>query len=105
MRRSQKLLALTSEMLAAGKPVAAICHGPWMLCSARRADGTPACKGHRATGFVAIKDDVVNAGAEWCDEPVVVSEAVIGGVREVVITSRTPNDLTPFCHAIIDAIQ
>merc|ERR1712224_674858 len=101
MRRSAKMLSLTSAMLAAGKPVAAICHGPWMLCSARRADGTPACKGHRATAFVAVKDDVINAGAEWCDEAVVVSDATIGGTREVVITSRTPADLTPFCHAII----
>ena len=52
MRRSQKMLSLTVEMAAAGKPVAAICHGPWMLCSARRADGTPLCTGHKATAFV-----------------------------------------------------
>lgn len=105
MRRSQKMLTLTTAMVSAGKPVAAICHGPWMLCSARRADGTPLCKGHKCTAFVAVKDDVINAGAEWADEPVVVSAATIGGKKELVITSRTPNDLTPWIHAIIDAVS
>jgi len=102
-RRSAKMCAITSAMLAQGKPIAAICHGPWMLCSARREDGTPAIKGHRATSFIAVKDDVLNAGAEWVDEAVVVSERS-EPTREVVITSRTPNDLTPWVHAIMDAL-
>ena len=52
--------------------------------------------GERMTSFVAVKDDLLNAGAEWVDEPVV-------NCRNM-ITSRTPDDLTPFCLAIIDAV-
>ena len=100
MRRSPKMLAMISTMAEQGKPVAAICHAPWMLCSARRANGSPIAKGHRMTCFSAIKDDVINAGAEYVDEAAVVSKA--GG--EVLITSRTPGDLTSFVHAIIDEI-
>ena len=63
---------------------------------ARDADGVPVAKGVRMTSFVAVKDDLLNAGAEWVDEPVV-------NCRNI-ITSRTPDDLTPFCLAIIDAV-
>ena len=69
---------------------------PWMFCSARDAAGAPVAKGVRMTSFVAVKDDLLNAGAEWVDEPVV-------NCRNM-ITSRTPDDLTPFCLAIIDAV-
>lgn len=94
MRRNAKMLEFIVAMTAAGKPVASICHGPWMLCSARRADGSPLAKGIKATCFTAIKDDLINAGATFVDAPVVVDGPVI--------TSRTPADLVPFCHAIID---
>ena len=67
-----------------------------MFCSARDAAGAPVAKGVRMTSFVAVKDDLLNAGAEWVDEPVV-------NCRNM-ITSRTPDDLTPFCLAIIDAV-
>lgn len=95
MRRNAAMLTMVSDMVAKEKPVASICHGPWMLCSARDASGAPVVRGRRATAFVAIKDDLVNAGAVWEDAPVVVDGALI--------TARTPADLTPFCHAIIDA--
>ena len=62
MRRSPKMLELIVQMIEASKPVAAICHAPWMFCSARFADGTPVIKGYRATCFSAVKDDVINAG-------------------------------------------
>ena len=75
--------------------LAIICR-PWMFCSARDATGAPVAKGVRMTSFVAVKDDLLNAGAEWVDEPVV-------NCRNM-ITSRTPDDLTPFCLAIIDAV-
>lgn len=91
------MLASVSKYVAEGKPVAAICHGPWMFCSARDAEGNPVAKGRKCTSFVAIKDDVVNAGAEWVDASVVVDRNMI--------TSRTPNDLTPFCRAIIDSLR
>jgi protease I len=70
--------------------VAAICHAPWVLASAGL------CKGRRMTSYFAIKDDVINAGADWVDEPVVVDGAII--------TSRKPADLGPFCRAIIKAL-
>jgi protease I len=98
MRRSQPMLQFIVEMLARAKPVAAICHGPWMLCSARDATGKPVCAGARCTSFVAIKDDVINAGAVYVDEGVVVDE------EKHLITAQTPADLTPFCHAIIRAV-
>lgn len=96
MRRNAHMLAFIVRMIELGRPVASICHGPWMLCSARMPDsGLPVCSNKRVTSFVAIKDDVINAGATWCDEPVVVDYPLI--------TARTPADLTPFCHAIIRA--
>ena len=55
-------------------------------------------KGVRMTSFVAVKDDLLNAGAVWEDAAVVVDERNI-------ITSRTPDDLTPFCAAIIAALK
>ena len=90
IRRSSFMLDFVSEMADGGKVVAAICHGPWVLCS------TQALKGRRATSFFAIKDDVHNAGADWVDEPV---------VRDGnIITSRTPDDLPVFLKSIIEAI-
>lgn len=94
LRRDQRILDLIKMMADAGKPVAAVCHGPWLFCSTRRSDGKPVIEGRKATGFVAVKDDLINAGATWVDEPVVVDGPYI--------TSRTPADLVPFCHAIID---
>ena len=97
MRRSAHMLSAITTALGAGIPTATICHGPWMLCSARTADGKPVASGRKCTSLAAIKDDLINAGAAWVDEAVVVDGPLI--------TSRTPKDLTPFCHAIIQAIQ
>ena len=79
LRRDPAVLKLVSAMAEQGKVVAAICHGPWVLCS------TPALKGKTATGFHSIKDDMVNAGATFVDKEVVVDGNVI--------TSRKPDDL------------
>ena len=90
LRRSSFVLDFVRDMADQGKIVAAICHGPAVLCS------TPALKGRRATSFFAIKDDVINAGADWVDEPV---------VRDGnIITSRTPDDLPVFLRTIIEAV-
>ena len=98
MRRNPTMLEGVAALVAGKKtPVAAICHGPWMLCSARDGDGLPVVKGRKATAFCAIKDDVVNAGADWSDESCVVDGNLI--------TAQTPADLTPFCHAIIAAVS
>ena len=91
MRRCEEMIELTSTMAEQGKPVAAICHGPWVLCS------TQALKGRKATCFFAIKDDVTNAGAQYVD-----AEVVRDGN---LITSRKPDDLPAFMQTLIQAAQ
>jgi protease I len=91
MRRCEAMIKLVSEMAEQGKPVAAICHGPWMLCS------TQALKGRKATCFFAIKDDVINAGGKYVDQEV---------VRDGnIITSRQPDDLPAFLQTLIQAVR
>lgn len=90
MRRCPATVALVKEAAKLGLPMAAICHGAWMLASC--AD----LKGKRLTSFMSIKDDLVNAGAHW------VSEAVV--VDGNLITSRAPADLVPFTQAILHAL-
>jgi protease I len=91
MRRTEAMIRLVSNMAERGKVIAAICHGPWVLCS------TQALKGKKATCFFAIKDDVINAGAKYVDEEV---------VRDGnLITSRKPDDLPAFMQAIIQAAR
>ena len=91
LRRCEPMIRLTSTMAEQGKVVAAICHGPWLLCS------TQALKGKKATCFFAIKDDVSNAGARYVDEEV---------VRDGnLITSRKPDDLPAFMQTIIQAVR
>ena len=91
MRRSDELIKFANDMVSAGKVIAAICHGGWLLCS------TPVYKGKRATCFMAIKDDIKNAGAEYVDE-----QCVVDGN---LITSRKPDDLPAFCTAILKALS
>jgi protease I len=90
MRRHPAMIKLVREMATAGKVVAAICHAGWMLVSA------DVLRGKTATAFSAIKDDIVNAGAEWVDQEV----AVDGNL----VTSRMPDDLPAFLKAIIAAL-
>ncbi len=90
MRRSEKLLSVTRAIAEAGKPVAFICHAAWVPISAGL------LKGRRATCVRAIKDDVINAGATYVDEAVVVDGNLI--------SSRSPADLPVFCRAIIKAL-
>jgi protease I len=89
LRRHEAILRLVSGMAEAGKVVASICHGPWVLCS------TKVLRGKRATCVSAIKDDVINAGATYLD-----AEVVRDGN---LITSRKPDDLPAFMKAIIEA--
>lgn len=90
MRRSEKLLHITREIAAAGKPVGFICHAAWVLASAGL------LQGRRVTCVRAIRDDVVNAGGVYLDEPVVVDGNLI--------SSRTPADLPHFCRALVAAL-
>jgi len=87
MRRHPSYVNLIREMNALERTIAAICHAGWMLCTAG------IVKGRRATCFFSIKDDLINAGARYVDEPVVVDG--------ILITSRVPDDLPHFCRAIL----
>jgi protease I len=87
MRRSAAMVGFANAMVEGGKIIAAICHGGWLLCS------TKIYKGKKATCFMSIKDDIVNAGAAYMDEECVVDQNLI--------TSRTPDDLPAFCTAIV----
>ncbi len=91
MRRDAGVIKFANDMVRAGKVIAAICHGGWLLCS------TEAYKGKKATCFMAIKDDIKNAGAEYID-----AECVVDGN---LITSRKPDDLPAFCMAILEALK
>ena len=91
MRRYPAMVNLVREAFQQGKVVAAICHAGWMLVSA------DILSGKSATCFSSIKDDVVNAGANYVD-----AEVVRDGN---LITSRVPADLPAFCRAIIAALK
>jgi protease I len=90
MRRNREMVRLVKEMFEAGKIVAAICHAGWMLASAG------ILKGKKITSFHSIRDDMVNAGAEWVDQE------VVGDGN--LITSRQPDDLPAFMKLVIGAI-
>lgn len=84
-------LKLVQECQRRGKLLTAICHGPWVLISAG------VMKGKRATGYVGVRDDLVNAGAEYVDR---------AAVRDGnIITGRVPDDLPEFCQEIIEALS
>jgi len=91
MRRTPEMVDFVRSMNRSGKMIASICHGPWMLASAG------IIKGKKLTSFYSIKDDLINAGAEWIDQ-----EVVFDGN---LITSRNPNDLPAFCKAIIKSLH
>ena len=90
LRRDRDVLARVREVHEAGKMVATICHGPWILISAG------ILRGRRLTSTVGIRDDVVNAGAEWVDEP-----AVIDGN---LVSARVPKDLPAFARAMLSVL-
>ena len=90
LRRDEKVLQLVRDFAGAGKVVAAICHGGWIPISAG------VYKDVRVTGSPGIKDDLINAGAIWVDEPVVVDRHFV--------SSRKPDDLPEFCRGILSAL-
>jgi protease I len=91
MRRYPKVVGFVREMHEQGKPIAAICHAGWVLVSAGLT------RGLTMTCFSSIKEDVVNAGAKYIDEPVVKDRNII--------TSRFPADLPSFCREIISTLE
>lgn len=91
LRGDKKVLEITKKFYDQGKLIAFICHAGWVPISAKVINGV------RCTSVNAIKDDLINAGANWVDEPVVVDQNFI--------SSRDPNDLPQFCPAIIKFLQ
>ncbi len=88
LRRNQKVLEFVSKINEQGKLVGAICHAGWVLISAK------IVKDREATSYFAIRDDMINAGVKFKDEPVVIDGNLI--------TSRTPDDLPQFMKAVLD---
>ncbi|WP_431953012.1 type 1 glutamine amidotransferase domain-containing protein [Nocardia lijiangensis] len=90
LRVDERAVALAKDFAGAGKPIAAICHGPWLLVEA------DLVRGKTLTSYHSVRTDVGNAGGSWVDEPVVRSPE--GGWT--LITSRAPRDLRDFVGAI-----
>jgi protease I len=88
VRADSDAVAFVTSFFEAGKPVAAICHAPWVLIEAG------VVKGRRMTSWPSLQTDLRNAGAEWVDEEVVVDGNLI--------TSRNPDDLDAFSAAIVE---
>lgn len=90
LRTDQDAVAFVSRFFAEGKPVGAICHGPWTLINAG------AAKGRLMTSWPSLRQDLINAGARWTDEEVVVDHGLV--------TSRKPADIPAFNRKLIEEI-
>lgn len=90
LRANPQVVQLVKDFVSAGKVVAAVCHGPWLLVEA------DVVNGRRVTSFHSIKTDVKNAGGDWVDEMVVSDNGII--------TSRNPGDLPAFVDKICEEI-
>ena len=90
LRREPGAVEFVKSFFEAGKPIAAICHGPQMLIEA------DVVRGRKVTSFASIKTDLKNAGAEWVDQEVVVDQGIV--------TSRSPADLPAFNAKMIEEI-
>jgi protease I len=88
LRLEPKAIDFVRSFAQAGKPIAAICHGPWTLINAE------AVEGKRMTSWPSLQTDLRNAGAEWVDEEVVVDKGLV--------TSRKPDDLPAFCRKMVE---
>jgi protease I len=91
LRMDTKAVDFVREFVGTGKPVAAICHGPWMLAEAG------VVKGKTLTSWPSIRTDLVNAGARWVDQEVVSDGQFI--------TSRKPDDIPAFSRRVIEAVS
>jgi deglycase len=87
LRQSAEARAFVREFDMARKPIATLCHGPWVMASAGLLNG------RALTSWPGIRDDMVNAGATWLDEPVVWDHNLV--------TSRGPQDMVPFVKAML----
>jgi len=87
LRTERKAVSFVKSFFDAGKPVAAICHGPWTVIEADAAEG------YRMTSWPSLKTDILNSGGEWVDEEVVVDDNLV--------TSRKPDDLPAFNREVV----
>lgn len=90
LRSTPAAVKFAKDFAQAGKPIAAICHGPWVLVEA------DIVRGRRLTSWPAIQSDVRNAGGEWVDEEVVVDNGLV--------TSRKPDDIPAFNRKMVEEI-
>jgi protease I len=91
LRLEPKAISFIRQFVESGKPIAAICHGPWTLINAR------GVRGKRMTSWPSLQMDLKNAGADWVDEEVVTDNGLV--------TSRKPDDLPAFCKKMIEEFQ
>jgi protease I len=91
IRLNERVVAIAKKMFEDGKPVASICHGPQILISAG------VLRGRKGTSYAGIKDDLINAGVEWVDEPVVVDGNWV--------SSRHPEDLYAWMREFIRSLR
>ncbi|HEY1799052.1 MAG TPA: type 1 glutamine amidotransferase domain-containing protein [Stellaceae bacterium] len=89
LRMNLQAVRFVRHFVEAGKPIAAICHGPWTLIEA------DAVRGRRVTSWPSLRTDLKNAGADWVDQEVVADRGLV--------TSRKPADLPAFCAKMIEA--
>jgi protease I len=90
LRSSDEVVTFVRDFYTAGKPLAAICHGPWVLVEA------DLVRDHTVTSWPSLQTDILNAGGNWVDEQVVVDEGIV--------TSRKPDDLPSFNGKLIEEI-
>jgi len=88
LRKEKVAVDFVKDFFEEGKPIAAICHAPQLLIE------TDCLRGRKLTSYASIKTDLINAGAEWIDDEVVVDNGLV--------TSRTPSDLPAFCKKMIE---
>jgi len=91
LRQNPQAISFVKHFFDVGKPVAAICHGPWTLIDAG------VVRGRRLTSYSSIKTDLINAGADWVDEEVVVDHGLV--------TSRKPSDIPAFNRKMLEEFK
>lgn len=91
LRMNESAVHFISQFIDSGKPIAAICHGPWLLVE------TNILEDREVTSWPSLKTDLINAGAKWIDQEVVVDNGLV--------TSRKPADIPAFCQVFIKEIS